>query len=212
MTPDEALQEGLRALGVAAGGGALEKLLRYTELLAKWNRTYNLTAISDPLGMVTHHLLDSLAVVPHLPLPAEAAIADVGSGGGLPGIPITIVKAEWRVTVNDASEKKAAFLRQAAIELQLPNLSVHEGRVERWQPARRFALVISRAFAELGEFIERSRHLLEPSGWLAAMKGALSPAEITTAPRGWDCSRAIRLDVPFLAAERHLVLCRRVAA
>jgi 16S rRNA (guanine527-N7)-methyltransferase len=212
MTPDEALQEGLRSLGVVAGGGALEKLLRYTELLAKWNRTYNLTAISDPLGMVTHHLLDSLAVVPHLPLPAEAVIADVGSGGGLPGIPIAIVKAEWRVTVNDASEKKAAFLRQAAIELQLPNLSVHEGRVERWQPARRFALVISRAFAELGEFIERSCHLLEPSGWLAAMKGALSPAEIAAASKDWDCGRAIRLDVPFLAAERHLVLCRRVAA
>ncbi len=212
MTPDHALQQGLRALGVAAGAGALEKLQRYTELLAKWNRTYNLTAINDPLGMVTHHLLDSLSVVPYLPLRAEAAIADVGSGGGLPGVPIAIVKAGWRVTVNDASEKKAAFLRQAAIELELPNLSVHEGRVERWQPAKRFALVISRAFAELGEFIERSRHLLEPGGWLAAMKGTLSAAEIAAAPKDWDCSRAIRLDVPFLAAERHLVLCRRAGA
>lgn len=211
MRPDDALQEGLRALGVPVTDAAAAMLLRYTELLAKWNRTYNLTAINDPLGMVTHHLLDSLSVVPHLPLGADAALADVGSGGGLPGIPIAIVKREWRVTVNDASEKKAAFLRQAAIELQLPNLSVHEGRVEAWRPAKRFALVISRAFAELGEFIERSRHLLEPGGWLAAMKGALPSAEIAAVAQPWDCSRAIRLEVPFLAAERHLVLCRMAA-
>jgi 16S rRNA (guanine527-N7)-methyltransferase len=212
MTPDDALRQGLHTLGVPASDAAFAKLLRYTELLAKWNRTYNLTAISDPLGMVTHHLLDSLAVVPHLPLTAAAAMADVGSGGGLPGIPIAIVQPAWHVTVNDASEKKAAFLRQAAMELGLANLSVHEGRVEAWRPAKRFALVISRAFAELAQFIERSRHLLEPAGWLAAMKGAMPSAEIAAAPRDWDCSRAIRLDVPFLAAERHLVLCRPVAA
>jgi 16S rRNA (guanine527-N7)-methyltransferase len=201
MTPRAALERGLGELALALPAGAREQLLGYVELLAKWNRTYSLTAIRDPLDMVSHHLLDSLAVIPHLPLAeASAALADAGSGAGLPGIPIAIARPQWRVTLNDASQKKAAFLRQAAIELNLANVGVYEGRVEAWRPTPRFALVISRAFAGLAQFIAACRHLVAPGGVLAAMKGAAPTALVP------EC-RVIRLEVPLLQAERHLVLC-----
>jgi 16S rRNA (guanine527-N7)-methyltransferase len=180
---------------------AVGQLLAYVELLAKWNRTYNLTAIRDPLEMVSRHLLDSLAVLPHLPLPAAAALADVGSGPGLPGIPLAIARSEWRVTLNDSNHKMCAFQRQAAIELGLANVEVHEGRVESWRPSSRFAAVISRAFAALPEYIAKCRHLVAADGVIAAMAGTLPQG---AAP---DC-RAIELHVPFLDARRHLVLCK----
>jgi 16S rRNA (guanine527-N7)-methyltransferase len=208
MTPQAALDRGLGELALAMPAGAPARLLAYLELLAKWNRTYNLTAIRDPLRMVTHHLLDSLAVVPHLRLGEGAALADAGSGAGLPGIPIALARPDWRVTLNDASAKKAAFLRQAAIELALSNVQIHQGRAESWRPAMRFAGVISRAFAELAEFIAACRHLIVPGGVLAAMKGAAPHAQIARVPRDCDCSEVVRLRVPLLRAERHLVICR----
>jgi 16S rRNA (guanine527-N7)-methyltransferase len=198
MTPGTALDRGLAELRLELPGGVRERLLRYLELLVKWNRTYNLTAIREPLSMVSDHLLDSLVVIPHLPL-RDGRLADVGSGAGLPGIPLAIARPQWSVTLNDASQKKTAFLRQAVIELGLANVAVHEGRVEAWHPAARFSVVISRAFAELGRFITSCRHLVEPGGVLAAMTGA-APAE----QRG----ETIALRVPLLAAARHLVLCR----
>jgi 16S rRNA (guanine527-N7)-methyltransferase len=199
MTPAAALDRGLEQLPLGLPEGAREQLLRYLELLAKWNRTYNLTAIRDPLEMVTHHLLDSLVVIPHLPV-GDGALADVGSGAGLPGIPLAIARPHWQVTLNDASQKRSAFLRQAAIELQLANVAVHEGRVEAWRPAARFAVVISRAFAELARLIASCRHLVRPGGVLAAMSGA-APAEPAA-------GELIALRVPFLNAARHLVLYR----
>ncbi len=207
MTPREALESGALELGIDLGEAGIEKLLQYLQLLAKWNKTYNLTAIRDPLEMVKQHLLDSLAVVPHLPVGRGAEMADVGSGGGLPGIPLAIARPGWQITVNDANQKKAAFLRQAAIELALPNVAVHEGRVESWTPARRFELVITRAFAEIAQFIASCRHLVRPGGWLAAMKGLFPTAELARVPTGCDCGRVVALRVPLLAAERHLVLC-----
>jgi 16S rRNA (guanine527-N7)-methyltransferase len=211
MTPEAVLDRGLGELGLALPQGGRDKLLAYTELLAKWNRTYNLTAIRNPMEMVTHHLLDSLAVVAHLPVAAGAALADVGSGGGLPGIPLAIARPDWQVTLNDASEKKAAFLRQAAIELALPNLAVHQGRVQAWKPASPFALVISRAFAELAEFVAACRHLVGSGGFLAAMKGVRPDAEIARVAAGCDCSHVIALHVPQVDAQRHLVLCKAAA-
>lgn len=208
MTARAALDRGLDGLALPLPAQAREKLLAYTALLAKWNRTYNLTAIRNPEDMVTHHLLDSLAVIGHLPLGAGDALADVGSGGGLPGIPLAIARPEWRVTLNDASEKKAAFLRQASFELALPNVSVHEGRVEAWRPAQGFSLVISRAYAELAQFIASCRHLVAaPGGILAAMKGALPHEELSRVPADCDCGRVVALKVPLLEAQRHLVLC-----
>jgi 16S rRNA (guanine527-N7)-methyltransferase len=199
MTPHQALNRGVGELGLDLPQGAEERLMQYVALLAKWNRTYNLTAIHDPIEVVSHHLLDSLAVVPHLPMPAHGALADVGAGAGLPGIPIAVARPQWRVTLNDASQKKIAFLRQAAIELELSNVEVHEGRVEQWRPRTKFALVVSRAFADLAQFISLCTHLAAPDGVLAAMTGA--------APQAERC-RVIALNVPLLGAQRHLVLCR----
>ena len=199
MTPAAALDRGLDQLALELPGAAREQLLGYIELLAKWNRTYNLTAIRDPLKMVTHHLLDCLVVIPHLPV-EDGPLADVGSGAGLPGIPLAIARPHWQLTLNDASGKRCAFLRQAAIDLRLANVAVHEGRVEAWRPAARFAVVISRAFAELARFIASCRHLVRPGGVLAAMSGA--------APGGHETGELIALRVPLLDAARHLVLYR----
>jgi 16S rRNA (guanine527-N7)-methyltransferase len=201
MTPGTALERGLGEMALALPAGTRERLLDYVALLVKWNRTYNLTAIRDPLAMVAHHLLDSLAVLPHLPLGAERGrLADAGSGAGLPGIPIAIVQPGWRIALAESSQKKCAFLRQAAIELHLANVEVHEGRVQAWRPEPLFDVVISRAFAALSEFINACRHLVAPGGVLAAMQGA-APAALDP-----KCS-LIRLHVPLLKAQRHLVLC-----
>ncbi len=209
MTPRAVLDDGLARLALTLPAEAREKLLAYTALLAKWNRTYNLTAIRDPKEMVTHHLLDSLAVVTHLPIGSGATLADVGSGGGLPGIPLAIARPDWRITLNDASEKKAAFLKQASFELVLPNVSVHEGRAEAWRPVQGFSVVISRAFAELAKFIRTCRHLVAvPDGVLVAMKGALSDDEWAAVPAGCECQGPIALHVPFLGAQRQLVICK----
>lgn len=206
MTPAAALEEGLTALDIHVPASARAALLDYLGLLSKWNRTYNLTAIREPLAMVSHHLLDSLAVLPHLPMPgAEPSLADAGSGAGLPGIPIALARPDWRVWLAESSGKKAAFLRQAAMELHLTNVHVYEGRVEAWRPAARFTVVISRAFAELRKFIVACRHLVAEGGMLAAMKSAKAPDEM----HGVDAQcRAIALRVPLLDAERQLVLCR----
>jgi 16S rRNA (guanine527-N7)-methyltransferase len=208
MTPRGALERGAQQLGIALPGDTCEQLIAYTALLAKWNRSYNLTAIREPLAMVSHHLLDSLAVLPHVALDARAArVADAGSGAGLPGIPIALARPQWQLALIEASQKKAAFLRQAKIELGLQNVEVHEGRVEAWRPAQRFALVISRAFSELADFVSACRHLLEHGGVLAAMKGKYPQAELARLPAGIRCDKVVRLQVPFLEAERHLVLC-----
>ena len=200
MTPRAALDLGLAELRLALPESARVQLMNYLALLAKWNRTYNLTAIDDPLRMVSHHLLDSLAVVSHLPMPAVPSLADAGSGAGLPGIPLAVARPEWRVVLAESSEKKTAFLRQAALELGLRNVEVHQGRVEQWKPTARFAVVISRAFAELARFIAACRHLVAQGGVLAAMTGKV-PAALEA-----NCF-VVRLHVPQLDAQRHLVLC-----
>jgi 16S rRNA (guanine527-N7)-methyltransferase len=199
MTPRAALDRGLHELALALPIGAAGQLMAYAELLAKWNRTYNLTAIRDPLDMVSRHLLDSLAVLPHLPMATGEDLADVGSGAGLPGIPLAIARRQWRFSLNDSNQKKTAFLRQATIELGLANAEVHEGRVEAWRPAKRFQVVISRAFAEVKEFVAKCRHLVAPGGYLAAMTGAV-PDDVDA-----NC-RVIALKVPLLDAQRHVVL------
>jgi 16S rRNA (guanine527-N7)-methyltransferase len=207
MTPRAALERGLSELALSLPAQAPAQLMAYLELLAKWNRVHNLSAIRDPLKAVSHHVLDSLAVLGALP---QGSLADVGSGGGLPGIPIAIAEPQRRVALNESSEKKGAFLRQAVIELKLANAEVHVERAERWRPLQRFAVVIARGFAELATFVATCRHLVAPGGVLAAMKGAYPRAELARVAheRGCDCSDVRRLRVPLLDAERHLVLCR----
>ncbi len=209
MTPQAALSRGLAELAprlpVPLPEGAPAKLMAYLDLLAKWNRTHNLSAIRDPLRSVSHHLLDSLAVLPELP---PGALADVGAGGGLPGIPIAIAEPARRVALNDANRKKGAFLRQAVIELRLGNAEVQVGRVEDWKPLERFAVVVSRGFSELAQFVASCRHLVAPGGVLAGMKGTFPAAELAAIGSGCDCRDVRRLNVPLLDEERHLVLCR----
>lgn len=206
MTPQTALERGVKTLGLALPASGCEQLLRYTALLAKWNRTYNLTAVRDPLAMVSHHLLDSLAVLPHLAFaPAGARVADVGSGGGLPGIPLAIARPDWHVALVESNEKKASFLQQAKIELNLPNVEIQARRVETWHPAERFAIVVSRAFAELADFVAACKHLVAPGGVIAAMKGK-DPRDEVARVSGYRC-KVIALDVPAVEGERHLVLC-----
>ena len=208
MTPAAAMARGLRELALALPVGATEQLFAYLALLQKWNRTYNLTAIRDPVSMVSHHLLDSLAVLRELP---PGALADIGAGAGLPGIPIAIAEPQRAVTLNEANEKKSAFLRQAAIELKLANLRVHAGRVEHWRPDPAFEVVICRGFATLADFVAACGHLVSPSGVLVAMKGVYPEDELARLSTGCDCSDVRRLRVPLLDAERHLVFCRRSA-
>lgn len=208
MTPATALERGLEELALALPERAIEQLLAYTGLLAKWNRTYNLTAIREPLAMVSHHLLDALAVLPHLRVrDRNARVADVGSGAGVPGIPFALARPQWQVTLVESNQKKATFLRQAKIELGLANVEIHEGRVEAWHPEHRFALVISRAFAELAEFVNACTHLLAQGGIIVAMKGKDARKEIARLPASVRCADPIALRVPFVEGERNLVLC-----
>ncbi|MGE0876522.1 MAG: 16S rRNA (guanine(527)-N(7))-methyltransferase RsmG [Burkholderiales bacterium] len=202
MNPDALLAQGIDELGLALPDSALPRLLAFAALLDKWNRTYNLTAIREPHRMTTHHLLDSLAVLPHLP---EGRLADVGSGAGLPGVPIAAAQPARAVTLNDANAKKAAFLRQARIELGLDNVDVHEGRVEQWHPHPGYDGVISRGFAELAAFAAACRYLLAPQGVLLAMKGTHPRAEVARLPADIRVQQVTELRVPFLDAERHLV-------
>lgn len=202
------LAQGLTDLGAVLPAGAEERLLRYVALLRKWNRVYNLTAIREQQRLVTHHILDSLAVLPHLP---PGSIVDVGSGAGLPGIPLAIGRPGDPVMLLDSNHKKGAFLRQVIIDCELRNAQVHIGRAEDWRPAESFAVVISRAFSDLPGFVEAAGHLTAPNGVLAAMKGVYPDEELALLPATVvRIERVVRLEVPGLKADRHLVLMRRV--
>jgi 16S rRNA (guanine527-N7)-methyltransferase len=201
------LADGIEALGIGLSSAQIAQLEGYLDLLEKWNRVYNLTAIRERAQMVTHHVLDSLAVLPHLRGPR---VLDVGSGGGLPGIPVAIARPDLDVTLLDANHKKSAFLNQAAAELRLANVHVAAQRVESWETAQRFDTIVSRAFADLGEFATVAGRLLAEGGCLAAMKGVHPFEEIERLPQGYVVREVIRLQVPGLDAERHLVMIGRV--
>lgn len=201
MMLEAELAHGLDALKLTHAADASEKLVEFVALIAKWNRVYNLTAVREPAKMLTHHVLDSVAVAPYLP---QGALLDVGSGAGLPGMALAIVSPERSVTLLDSNQKKSAFQRQAAIELKLDNVEVVNARAEDWQAPERFAIVISRAFAELAEFISLCARFCLPEGVLAAMKGVYPEDELQ---RIADMqSKVIPLHVPGVAAQRHLVL------
>ncbi|AXL52333.1 16S rRNA methyltransferase G [Paraburkholderia caffeinilytica] len=203
------LADGVRELGLDLSDAQLGKLLDYVALLAKWNAVYNLTAIRDPRQMLIQHILDSLSIVPHLATRGASSVLDVGSGGGLPGIVLAIVLPEWTVTVNDIVHKKTAFQAQAKAELGLANLSVVTGRVETLQPGAevpaKFDVIVSRAFAELADFVTLARHLVAEQGAIWAMKGVRPDGEIERLPAGARVEQIIRLNVPSLDAERHLI-------
>ena len=199
------LAAGLAALGIELPEAAQLKLLAFRDLLLKWNRTYNLTALRDPQQAISHHLLDALAILPHV---GTSPLLDVGSGGGLPGIPLAIAHPDLAVTLVDTVQKKAAFLQQVAIELELKNVAVHHARVEEMRG--QYAQISSRAFAELALFVSLTRHRLAPGGRWLAMKGARPDAEIAVLPANCKVEAMIRLAVPGLDAERHLIILKAV--
>ena len=198
------LESGLRALDLAPS--LSEPLLAYLALLDRWNRTYNLTAIRDPGEMVAKHLLDSLAMHPFA---ATGTLADLGTGPGLPGIPLAIASPQLQVTLVESNGKKARFLREAVRTLQLSNARVAESRIEALDLPAAFDAITARALATLPLILELGGHLLKPQGRLLAMKGALPADEIAALPPGWRVERVVPLDVPGLAAERHLVVVQR---
>lgn len=197
------LSEGLTALGLDLPAAAQQQLLAFRDLLLKWNRTYNLTALRDPEQAISHHLLDSLAILPHV---GPGPLLDVGSGGGLPGIPLAIARPQLAVDMVDTVQKKATFLQQAAIELGLKNVSAHHARVEEMHG--QYAQISSRAFAEIGLFISLTRHLLAPGGHWLAMKGVRPDAELQALPADIAVEAIIPLAVPGLDAERHLIILK----
>jgi len=206
MSAPTTLSEGLESLQLSLSPETRQKLLDYVALVQKWNKVYNLTAVRDADKMLTHHLLDSLAVVPHIA--AAKSILDVGSGAGLPGIPLALALPDTRVTLLDSNHKKAAFLNQALIELQLGNAEVVCERVEKYQKKQLFDVVISRAFSDLPEFIALAGRLVVPGGTLLAMKGVHPFEEIAQIKEDFKLSGVTPVMVPGLDAERHLVFMK----
>ena len=212
MTDGVTLEDGLRALGLALPPGAKSQLAAFVALLAKWNRTYNLTAIREPARMLTHHVLDSLAVLTVLALAPGARLLDLGCGAGLPGLPLAVARPDVAVTLLDSSSKKIAFVRQAIGELGLANATAVAVRVEAFVPPVPFDVVISRAFADLAAFEAAARRLLAPGGAVVAMKGRLPGPELAALPRGVRVVATPALAVPGVEGERHLVILKPEAS
>lgn len=208
MSLNAILRTGVAELGVALTQAQHEKLVIYIELLNKWNRVYNLTAIRDPKEMVSNHILDSLAILPYM---WPKNWLDVGCGAGLPGLVLAVMRPEWQFTLIDSNSKKTGFVQQAIIALGLMNVSVHCVRVEEFTVAEPFDGITSRAFTELGDFIQKTQHLIAHQGRWAAMKG-IAEKELQTVPAGYRVDSVISLHVPNIQAARSLVVVSRNGA
>lgn len=201
------LADGIQDMQLAVSPAQQEQLMDYLTLMFKWNSVYNLTSLRDPVQMVTHHLLDSLAAVPAF----EDAknVLDVGSGGGLPGVVLAIVRPDMKVSMIDTVHKKTAFLTQVKAELGLANVTVYTMRVEQLQVSDKFDVITSRAFADLSDFVNWSSHLLAEGGRYIALKGTAPKDEQERVPAAWKVTQVEPLQVPRLGAERHLVFIER---
>jgi 16S rRNA (guanine527-N7)-methyltransferase len=206
MTQEALLAAGVAAMELDVSAEVQQKLLAYLALLQKWNNVYNLTAVRDPLQMVTLHLLDSLSVLPYVKV---KNLLDVGSGGGLPGIVLAICVPSLQVTTIDTVQKKAIFMRHVKGELALDNLQVVHSRVESFKPAEKFEAIISRAFSELALFVKLTNNLLVQSGQWLAMKGQVPHHELDIVELeslNIKVQKIIPLTVAGLDAERHLIV------
>lgn len=201
--PQTILSAGLSALQIALTAEQQRLLLAFVALLEKWNRSFNLTSVEGAAAMVTHHLLDSLSILPFI---KGESVLDVGSGAGLPGLPLAVARPEWRCVLLDSNGKKTRFIQQAVLELRLPNISVVKSRIEEYRPERAFDTVTSRAFSSLVEFVQASRAACGPRTRLLAMKGLYPEAELEEVAAAGYRAEAVRLEIPGLAAERHLVI------
>jgi len=199
---EKLLQQGLREMGLDLPVPVPEKLLNFLELLEKWNRTYNLTAVRDPKQMVPRHLLDSLTVLPYLQGPR---VLDIGTGAGLPGIPLALARPDLEFTLLDSNAKKTRFATQALHELGLKNVAVVQERVEKFHPETKFDTLIARAFASIPDMLAASRHLCAPQGRFLVMKGVFPQEELAAVTDGYR-SEVKALRIPGLDAARHLVI------
>ncbi|EED31965.1 methyltransferase GidB [gamma proteobacterium NOR5-3] len=205
---DDRLSDGLHSLGLKIGTAQQQLLLDYLKLLSRWNKTYNLTAVRDERAMVTRHLLDSLAVYPHL---QGQRLIDVGTGAGLPGIPLAIALPNLHFTLLDSNGKKTRFLVHAVSELGLSNVDVVKSRVSDYVPAQGFDVVLSRAFASLGDMISSCQHLLSPAGEFLAMKGQHPDEELQRIESAAFQVSTVDLQVPGLSEDRCLLRIRPCA-
>ncbi|MGJ7915104.1 16S rRNA (guanine(527)-N(7))-methyltransferase RsmG [Massilia sp. LXY-6] len=207
-TLSQVLFDGIAEMQLDVSGEQQGRLMDYLALMFKWNSVYNLTSLRDPMQMVTHHLLDSLAAVPAFA--GARNVLDVGSGGGLPGIVLAIVRPDMKVSMIDTVHKKTAFLTQVKAELGLSNVTVYTARVEQLQVSDKFDVITSRAFADLSDFVNWSSHLLAEGGCYIALKGVAPQEEQQRLPAAWRVSKVEPLQVPRLGAERHLVFIEKV--
>jgi 16S rRNA (guanine527-N7)-methyltransferase len=203
----KALADGIKDLSLDLEQKQHEQLLDYLALLFKWNSVYNLTSVRDPMQMVTHHLLDSLAAVPAFA--GAENVLDVGAGGGLPGIVLAIARPRMSVSLIDTVHKKTAFLKQVKAELELANVTVYTAKVQELQVQQKFDVITSRAFADLSDFVNWSGQLLAEGGKFIALKGTAPAEEQERLPAGWKVSELRPLQVPGLQAERHLVFIEK---
>ncbi len=203
MSQQAILEQGIKDAKLDISAQTQQRLLDYLALMQKWNKVHNLTAVRDADEMVTLHLLDSLVVLPFID---AKHLLDVGSGAGLPGIPLAICLPDLQVTVIDSNSKKVSFMRQAKAELGIANLEVLGGRVEEIASTRKFEIIISRAFSDLSLFISLTHHLLDAQGNWLAMKGVYPEVELAelAAKTGVTASKVEVLNVPGLDAQRHL--------
>jgi 16S rRNA (guanine527-N7)-methyltransferase len=199
----QVLVDGIEEMQLDLSGEKIAKLMDYLALLFKWNAVYNLTSLRDPMQMVTHHLLDSLAAVPAF-IDAKNVL-DVGAGGGLPGMVLAICRSDMKVSMIDTVHKKTAFLTQVKAELGLTNVTVYTKRVEQLEVKTPFDVITSRAFADLSDFVNWSGHLLAEGGQFIALKGVAATDEQQRVPAPWKITELRPLKVPKLEAERHLV-------
>ena len=202
MRIEQAIIEGCEGLNIQLPAGACARLVAYLTLLERWNRAYNLTAVRDPEAMVVRHVLDSLSILPWVEGPR---VLDVGSGAGLPGIPLAIARPEYEFCLLDSNGKRTRFLTQVAAELRLENVGVVRSRVEDYRPEILFNSVVSRAFATLADMVADAGRLCAPEGRLLAMKGVFPDDELARLPPGYVVVDVYPLHVPSLDAERHLV-------
>jgi 16S rRNA (guanine527-N7)-methyltransferase len=204
---EKLLAEGIEGLGLDLTEAQQQQLMDYLALMAKWNAVYNLTSLRDPMQMVTHHLLDSLAAVPAFA--GAHNVLDVGAGGGLPGIVLAIARPDMKVAMIDTVHKKTAFLTQVKAELGLGNVTVYTSKVQDLQVSEKFDVITSRAFADLSDFVNWSGHLLADGGRFIALKGTAPKDEQERVPGQWKVTGLQPLEVPRLGAERHLVFIER---
>lgn len=202
---ESSLISGLQQLGIECTDQARHQLLTLLDLLQQWNRTYNLTAIREPAAMITGHLLDSLSVLAHLPLP-PASLLDLGCGAGFPGLPIAICQPDRSVTLLDSNQKKTRFVQHAIAQLGLHNCQVVHQRAEQFTPPKRFDTVICRAYTALPEFVQQAAPLVKPDGTLMAMKGLLPDAEMAALPTSWRVAACDLLAVPGVEGARHIIV------